>query len=227
MEYNKPIVIGTYGNQKTQFGQARRIFNLKGISPTLSAAMGMGGGFVPVVLVSPKLTNMPFKSTKNTFQNIRSTVMSQISHGQMLKILKWWSVDFLVKLSRLPENVKVSMIRVAHDFLKSFDVSGKNNHVFYCLKTSKGYYLTTKGKLSGLSSIRWMNLGMTCNGKCLTVRTSVSPRIGKECSLSDILEEQVDQKYFLSEKTISLIKRKTIENKGKRGLPELVQNPRE
>jgi hypothetical protein len=45
-----------------------------------------------------------------------------------------------------------------------------------------------------------MNWGMTVNGKCLTARISESHRTGKECSLSDILEEQVDQKYFLSEK---------------------------
>jgi hypothetical protein len=44
-----------------------------------------------------------------------------------------------------------------------------------------------------------MNWGMTANGKCLTAKISESHRIGKECSLSDILEEQVDQKYFLSE----------------------------
>ena len=45
------------------------------------------------------------------------------------------------------------------------------------------------------------NWGMIANGKCLTARISASHRIEKECSLSDILEEQVDPKYFLSEKT--------------------------
>jgi hypothetical protein len=43
---------------------------------------------------------------------------------------------------------------------------------------------------------------MTVNGKCLTARISVSPKTESECSLSDILEEQVDQKYFLSEEQI-------------------------
>ncbi len=49
-------------------------------------------------------------------------------------------------------------------------------------------------------------IGMTSNGKCLTARISESPRIGNECSLSDILEEHVDQKYFLSEKVIKSLK---------------------
>ena len=44
------------------------------------------------------------------------------------------------------------------------------------------------------------NLGMTVNGKCLTARISESRRTGKGCSLSDILEDSPDQKYFLSEK---------------------------
>src|SRR3990167_2877084 len=57
-----------------------------------------------------------------------------------------------------------------------------------------------KGELSPQSSPRLMSWGMTSNGKCLTARISESPRIGKECSLLEILEERPDQKYFLSEK---------------------------
>lgn len=43
---------------------------------------------------------------------------------------------------------------------------------------------------------------MAWNGKCLTANISEFHRIGKECSLSDILEESVDEKYFLSEHTV-------------------------
>ena len=39
---------------------------------------------------------------------------------------------------------------------------------------------------------------MSLNGRYLTAKISESPRIGKECSLSDILEEEVEDKYFLS-----------------------------
>lgn len=44
-----------------------------------------------------------------------------------------------------------------------------------------------------------MSWGMIANGRCLTARITESLRIGRESSLSDILEEHVDQKYFLSE----------------------------
>ena len=152
------------------------------------------------VLVFPKSISMPSKFIKNTSQLIRSMEMSQILHGQMLKILNYFAVAFLVNPFRLLVKGGGSTIQEVLCFLKSLGLHRKNNHAFCSLKTLKGFYLTTKGKLSELSSIRWMNLGMTSNGKCLTVKISVSPRIGKECSLSDILEEHVDQKYFLSEK---------------------------
>jgi hypothetical protein len=67
------------------------------------------------------------------------------------------------------------------------------------LENVKGLLSHDKGARSTQSSPRLMNWGMTVNGKCLTAKISESHRTGKECSLSDILEEQVDQKYFLSE----------------------------
>jgi len=45
-------------------------------------------------------------------------------------------------------------------------------------------------------SPRLMNWGMTVNGKCLTAKISVSPRIGKECSLSDSCVELDKLMFF-------------------------------
>ena len=172
------------------------------ICPTLSDQNFHQNHFV---LVSPKSTSMPSKSTKNTSQNIRSMEMSQISNGQMSRILKYFVEGFLANPFLLPESEVASQIPEAHSFLKSLGLHRKNSHAFYFLKTLRGFYLTTKAEPSELSSIRWMNLGMTSNGKCLTVKTSVSPRTGNECSLSDILEEQVASKYFLSGKAVKAI----------------------
>lgn len=55
------------------------------------------------------------------------------------------------------------------------------------------------GEHSELSYPQWMSWGTMSNGRCLTAKTSGCPRIGRGCSLSDILEEQVPEKYFLSE----------------------------
>jgi hypothetical protein len=62
------------------------------------------------------------------------------------------------------------------------------------------YYLMTMDELCRQSLKFSPTLGIWCNGKYAIVRTTESHRIGKECILSDILEDQVDPKYFLSEK---------------------------
>ena len=82
----------------------------------------------------------------------------------------------------------------------------KNQGILYS-KMLKVYFLTTKEKLSrqylGFSPT-W---GISLNGNCSIVRTTESHRVGKECILSDILEDKVDQKYFLSEKGMEYLKR--------------------
>ena len=46
-------------------------------------------------------------------------------------------------------------------------------------------------------------LGMMWNGKCLTAKILESHRIGSVCSLSDILEENVPETFFLSAEKVS------------------------
>ena len=45
-------------------------------------------------------------------------------------------------------------------------------------------------------------VGMTLNGRLSTQKILESRRIGKECTLSDILESTVESKYYLSQKTV-------------------------
>ena len=164
-----------------------------------------------------KSASMPSKSTKNTSQPIKSTAMSQISHGQMFQILNCFVGDSPANPFQSRANEAVSLIPEANSSLKSLGLHRKNIHAFYFLKTSRGFYLTTKAEPSRLFSIRWMNLGMTCNGKCLTLKTLVSPRTESGCSLSDILEPQVAPKYFLSDKQTKYIQR-TITEKSQSAL---------
>lgn len=71
----------------------------------------------------------------------------------------------------------------------------KSNHGFCCLKTSKGFYLRG-GRLLELSSPPlW---GTMSNGRYLTAKISACRNTENACILSDILEEKVDEKYFLS-----------------------------
>ena len=67
------------------------------------------------------------------------------------------------------------------------------------LNRSKEFFRLGGGREKYLvkSSQGYQNFGMMQNGKCLTARISGSLKIGKDCSLSDILEDNPDPKYFL------------------------------
>ena len=106
--------------------------------------------------------------------------------------------DFRARLFRLQGIDEDSKIQEELYSLKS-----QGSHLFlnleFCfLKMSKGDLITTKEEHSKPSCKRWMSWGMTWNGKCLTAKISGYHKTESECSLSDILEENVDKKYFLS-----------------------------
>ena len=68
------------------------------------------------------------------------------------------------------------------------------------LKTLPDCLVIRRGKATESSLKRFANWGIVCAGVCLTAQISESPRTGKECILSDILEKEVPPKYWLSEK---------------------------
>lgn len=113
-------------------------------------------------------------------------------------LTSWW-VDFPAK--RFLSLVKDMDLTTpeAHSFLMSHGFSPTKDPNIFCLKTSKVYLVTTAAKLSRQSLGFSPTLGMTLNGKFLTQKTSVYPKTGNGSSLSDILEKNVDIKYFLSE----------------------------
>lgn len=109
--------------------------------------------------------------------------------------------DFHARLSALLESDEVSTIAEELCFLKSCDWLVSESLNYYSEKTLQDFLTTKKGGHSEPSSVQWMSWGTMSNGRCLTAKISESPKIGKGCSLSDILEERTDEKYFLSEKT--------------------------
>ena len=58
------------------------------------------------------------------------------------------------------------------------------------------------GGHSKRSCVRWESWGISWNSRYLTAAISECRKIGRECSLSDILEKNPDEKYFLSQQTI-------------------------
>ena len=85
-------------------------------------------------------------------------------------------------------------------FLRLPELPPLKDHHFCFLKMFPACLAMTKAGLLRQSSIRWMNWGTMSHGKCLTARISESPNPEKECILSDILETDVPEKYYLSQK---------------------------
>lgn len=91
-----------------------------------------------------------------------------------------------------------------HSLLRQLESFGIRSPHISSLKTSLD--CSPLPKVKELTSTRHLpcspTLGMMCNGKFL-IQGGFSPKIESGYTLSDILEESVDQKYFLSQKQIS------------------------
>ena len=123
--------------------------------------------------------------------------------------------DFPVKLSQSLESNWDLKILEELCSMKLLERPNKSNHAICFLKTSETFYRTTKEKRSRECLKSYMTWGMTLNGKCLTAKISEFPKTEKECSLSDILEENVPEEFLLSQKVAS----KLIQSKSSTAIP--------
>ena len=114
-------------------------------------------------------------------------------------------VDFLANLSLLQEKDEDLKTPEAHSFLKSQGFcTTKNPNILYS-KTLKGYLTTTVEELLQLSLKFSPTLGIKCNGRFLILSSSAFLKTGKGCTLLDVLEQNVPEKYFLSQAAIQRI----------------------
>ena len=128
---------------------------------------------------------MPPKSTPTPY--LISSFFAESSHVRLFQLLEG-AADLTMQEEpfslKLPESLPLSDLTICS--LKMFPVC---------------YRMTKAGRLQS-SSVRWMSWGMMSRGRCLTARILVSPNPGKECSLSDFLEELVPVRYCLSQNQI-------------------------
>ena len=107
--------------------------------------------------------------------------------------------DFLVRVSQLPAEDWDSKIPEALSSLKLPESLQKNGLHFYSWKTSPVCYrMTAAGRLLP-SSPRLLKWGIISNGWCITANILESHNNAEGCTLSDILMDDVPEKYFLSE----------------------------
>ena len=148
-------------------------------------------------------THVPVKSTAKILETENSQKETSEPSPQA-KYLSLTSLqqDFPARVFPLLEGVKVFETSQGELFSSKSAVSLEiKDHRTYCLRMLKDYFLTTRAEPSQLYSFRWMNLGTMSNGRCSTL--SIGYRKTGKGSLSSVLEEDVDEKYYLSEKMIN------------------------
>ena len=190
---NSIKVVGNVGNGH----EAQNVYDPRGIAPTVRENHG-------------KTTKIIEDSQLNSTREIlgQLTLLQSPTTNSCVR-------DSLVRHFLSLAKEKGSRIPVEPCFLRYAESSRLKDHTQYSLKTSKDCSTITEGKPFESSYNRWMNWGMMWSGRCLTANFSVCRRIEKGCSLSDILETEIDQKYYLSEKTVKMFLKLTEKNKEK------------
>lgn len=86
---------------------------------------------------------------------------------------------------------------------ESYELS---NIAFHCLRTSEARLAPKKATvLANLASARWV--GVSLQWACLDSQDFGAPQYRKRSSLSDILEQEVPSKYFLSRRSAEFLQR--------------------
>ena len=124
--------------------------------------------------------------------------------------------DFPVSPSQSQEREKDLTIQEERCFLRLLELLPLKNLSISSSKMFPVCLTMTQGKHLKQSSIHWMNWGMMCAGRYLTAKISEFPSHEIECSLSDILENNVPEKYYLSRKQAEKLLYKEKPTQGER-----------
>ncbi len=141
---------------------------------------------------------------QKTLDKSKDPISQAVMHG---------ALDFLVKMCQSLESKQesakgldpVCSLRLSDYWKNELGVTKRFLPIYSLKMLRTCYQLMEDGVLQGCK-IRWTKWGTTLNGQLLTLPKS-SLNTGNVYSLSDILEDGVPEKYFLSsEKTEKLIK---------------------
>lgn len=183
------------------FKEGMRLFD---IAPTIRTPAG--GGHHPFVLAIPRSTNTQLKSTTGDSMATKTTETQQ----QLIPGTSQTSTSsleaFLARLSALPDDAPDLTTPEGLYFLRSLGFSETKDPDILCSKTSKVYLVTTAAKLSRQYLGFLPSWGTEWNGRYLTAKTTASRKTGSGCTLSDTLETNADERYYLSaEQTAAIL----------------------
>lgn len=186
--------------------EAGDILHPTGIAPTLRP-MGPRGS---CKVQAPKILDVsgPTTTTNTLAKSIKkNSETKSLSRGtlkifppQIYPTITSSQLASLVRVFPLRENVEVFKTSQGELFSgKSAESYEIKDHTTYSLRMLKDYFLTTRVEPSQLYSFHWMNLGMMRNGLSQTL--NITYRRTVKGSLFSVLEEKVDKKYYLTEKS--------------------------
>ena len=166
----------------------------------------------PSVTRSSKLTGLPYNDSP-TFETLERTIFSPSIASRR---------ESHARMSRSPDAAPDSR-ESALDCFTSLRESCKNfDPLGLCSKMFPDFFLpTTAETLRKSSAFSWSSAGMGYRGVCSIADISTWPSDAKECSLSDVLESHVPQRFFLSPRAARGILRRA-EKRG-RTLPSHLQ----
>lgn len=131
-------------------------------------------------------------------------------------ISTFWSEDSLVKAFQLPEQEKDLTIQEERCFSRLLELLPLKNLSISTWKTFPDCLIMTQGKHLKQSSVHWMAWGMMYAGRYLTAKILEYRNHEIECTLSDILEDNVPEKYYLSRKQAEKLLYKEKPTQGER-----------
>ena len=110
--------------------------------------------------------------------------------------------EALARILALQEEGKVCLEKDQVSSLKRLGLSKNADQIFLSGKMLKEHSAQTIAKTLQQSCKRLPTLGVIdSNGNCL-IQSGFYPKIERESTLSDILETEVEEKYFLSQKVV-------------------------
>ena len=176
---------------------------------------GIGGFELGIRKAIPN-TQCVFSCEADKYATENNLKMShQLTFGQSKEQTFQKSILFAVvsraRILALPVHVADLKEKKAVLSLNSSGLYESKNLNIYCSKMLKGCLAQMVDGISPGFSLNWKTSGTTLNGAYLTQKTMVFPNTGKECTLSDILEEHPDPKYFLSDKATKLRRKYYLE----------------
>lgn len=124
--------------------------------------------------------------------------------------------DFPVSPSQSQEREKDLTIQEERCFLRLLELLPLKNLSISSSKMFPVCLTTTKAGHLKQSSVHWMSWGMMCAGRYLTAKISEYPNHEIECLLSDILEDNVPEKYYISRKQAEKLLYKENPTQGER-----------